>query len=137
MDRSHLARILIGLVTAWNLLAAVRFILWPADYVSAYELGGAPGEIAVRGVGVLFLMWNIPYIAALWHPIRYRLALILAVIMQLIGLVGEIFILSNLSFDHVILRASIIRFIAFDTLGLILLIIAYWLVRSSLNAARQ
>ena len=59
VDRSYLARIMIGLVTAWNLLAAVTFILWPASYVSAYELSGVPGETAVRGVGVLFLMWNV------------------------------------------------------------------------------
>ena len=135
LDRVHLARILIGMVTAWNLLAATTFILWPADYVSAYELSGVPGETAVRGVGVLFLMWNIPYLVALWHPVGYRLALILAVIMQLIGLVGEIFILANLSSDHAVLRASILRFIAFDTLGLILLLIAYWLVVTRRDAS--
>ena len=129
VDRSYLARIMIGLVTAWNLLAAVTFILWPASYVSAYELSGVPGETAVRGVGVLFLMWNVPYLVALWDPVRYRPALVLALTMQFIGLTGEIFILSNLSFDHVILRASILRFIAFDAAGLILLLIAYLLVR--------
>jgi hypothetical protein len=137
LNKTLLARLLIGLVTAWNLLAAVTFILWPASYVAAYELSGVPGETAVRGVGVLFLMWNVPYVVALWHPIRYRLALVLALIMQFIGLAGEIFILSNLSLDHAILRASILRFIAFDAAGLILLLIAYVLVMPGREATQR
>jgi hypothetical protein len=82
-------------------------------------------------------MWNVPYVVALWHPIRYRLALVLALIMQFIGLAGEIFILSNLSLDHAILRASILRFIAFDAAGLILLLIAYVLVMPGREATQR
>ena len=33
-------------------------------------LEGIIGEQMVRGMGVLFLMWNIPYIFALANPIR-------------------------------------------------------------------
>jgi hypothetical protein len=29
----------------------------------------------LRGIGVLFLMWNVPYLVALWHPIRHRISL--------------------------------------------------------------
>jgi len=132
-SRLWLARILIGLVTMWNLQAAMTFILWPNSYVASYELSGIAGEAALRGVGVLFLMWNVPYVVALWHPIRYRLALILTLVMQSIGLVGENLILSTLSTNHGFLRASIMRFIVFDSAGLILLIIAFLIKRREKN----
>ena len=129
VNKIYLSRLLIGLVTAWNLQAAWIFIFLPRSYVLAYELNGVTGEAAVRGVGVLFLMWNVPYVVALWNPIRFRLALVLAFVMQFIGLMGESFILSTLAMDHAILRASILRFIVFDGAGLILLVIAFLLVR--------
>jgi hypothetical protein len=126
--RHWISRLLIALVTAWNLQAAFQFILFPKPLVSGYELSGAAGEAAMRGVGVLFLMWNIPYLFALLHPIRFRLALILSLLMQFTGLLGEIYILSTLTVDHVILRASILRFIAFDGTGLVLLLLAWLLI---------
>ena len=131
MNKTHvwLARLLVGLVFAWNVQAALVFVLSPGAFVRGYELSGVPGEAAVRGVGVLFLMWNVPYAAALWNPVRYRLALTLARVMQLVGLVGESFILSTLGAQHFILRASILRFILFDGAGLALLALAAWLVR--------
>lgn len=119
----------ISLVTAWNLQAAFQFIFWPGLFVQAYELSGAAGEAAVRGVGVLFLMWNIPYLFALFDPIRFRLALTLALLMQLTGLLGESYILSTLAMEHVILRTSLLRFIAFDGFGLALLFAAWILTR--------
>ncbi|MCJ7434408.1 MAG: hypothetical protein MUO77_13045, partial [Anaerolineales bacterium] len=84
--RPWIARLLIGLVTAWNLQAALIFIVSPGGFVRAYELSGAAGEAAVRGFGVLFLMWNVPYLFALKDPIRYQLALTFALLMQLTGL---------------------------------------------------
>ena len=123
------ARVLIGIVTAWNLQAAFIFIFSPSRFVGAYELSGTAGEAAVRGVGVLFLMWNVPYLFALYHPIRYRLALVLSLLMQCIGLIGESYILSTLPVERVILRSSILRFIAFDGAGLLLLVTAYLLTR--------
>lgn len=126
--RHWISRLLIALVTAWNLQAAFQFILFPKQLVSGYELSGAVGEAAVRGVGVLFLMWTIPYLFALAHPIRFRLALLLALLMQLTGLLGESYILSTLTMDHVILRASILRFIAFDGTGVVLLLLAWILI---------
>lgn len=119
--RIWISRLLIGVVTAWNLQAALVFIISPAAFVHAFELSGVPGEAALRGVGVLFLMWNVPYLVALMHPLRYRLALILAMVMQFIGLIGESYILSILPPEHAVLRASILRFIAFDGAGLLLL----------------
>jgi len=129
MSRLWTSRLLIGLVAGWNLQAAFVFIFTPNGFVRAYELSDAAGEAAVRGVGVLFLMWNIPYLFALKDPVRHKLALVLSLLMQFTGLIGEIYILSTLAMEHVILRSSILRFIGFDGVGLILLGIAYLLVK--------
>ena len=130
-NRVLLARLLIGLVTAWNLQAAAVFLLRPADFAAGFELSGAAGEAAVRGTAVLFVMWNVPYLAALWDPRRFRLALALAIVMQFVGLVGETWILSTLAAEHVILRGSIHRFIQFDGAGLILLLLAFFLSKEA------
>jgi hypothetical protein len=126
--RLWVARLLIGLVTVWNLQAALTFILWPGRYAPGFELTGIPGAVAVRGTGILFLMWNVPYLVALWHPRKYRLALRLALAMQFIGLIGESLILFTLPSGHALLRTSITRFIAFDASGLVLLAVAFWLL---------
>lgn len=134
--RRWIARALIGLVFAWNVQAALAFIAWPSSFAWAYELGGVPGEAAVRGVGVLFLMWNVPYAPALWHPVRYRLALVLAWTMQLVGLVGETLILVSLPAGHATLGYSVLRFILFDAAGLVLLAIAWWLTWRETDGTR-
>lgn len=131
MNKLCFSRLLIGLVFAWNVQAALAFLFNPGAYVAGYELGGAAGEAALRGFGVLFLMWNVPYAVALWNPVRFRLALTLALVMQSIGLVGESFILSTLGAGHLILRASILRFILFDAAGLTLLALAAWQVKDA------
>ena len=128
--RLWIARLLIGLVTAWNLQAAFVFIFSPGRFVHAYELSGAAGEAAIRGFGLLFLMWTVPYLFALKDPLRYQLALTFALLMQSIGLIGESYILSTLTVDHLILKGSIWRFISFDGAGLLMLGISYLLVRN-------
>ncbi len=125
--RIWIARLLIGIVTAWNLQAAFAFIFSPNRFVSAYELSGIPGEAAIRGFGVLFLMWSVPYLFALKDPIRYQLALTLALLMQLTGLIGETYIYFTLPAVHAILGSSILRFIAFDGAGVVLLAVACWI----------
>ena len=127
--RRWIARLLIGLVFAWNVQAALAFIIWPSSFAWAYELSGVAGQAAIRGTGVLFLMWNVPYAAAIWHPFRYRLALVLAWTMQLVGLAGETLILVSLPAGHTTLGYSVLRFIVFDAAGLVLLGIAWWLTR--------
>jgi len=127
--RIWIARLCIGIITVWNLQVAFIFIFSPSRFVGAYELSGTVGEAAVRGVGVLFLMWNVPYLFALVHPICYRLELTLSLLMQFIGLIGESYILSTVPVEHVILRSSILRFIAFDGAGLIFLVTAWLLTR--------
>ena len=129
--RLNLARGLIGVVIFFNLQAALVFLLWPQNYISAFELEGVIGEAMLRGFGVLFLMWNVPYAVALWNPIRYRISLYEALVMQTIGLVGESMIYATLPEIHSLVRGSIMRFIVFDTLGLMLLISAAVLTRKS------
>ncbi len=127
--RAWISRLLIGLVAAWNLQAAFVFIFSPGRFIHAYELSGAAGEAAIRGFGVLFLMWNVPYLFAVKDPIRYQLALTFALLMQFIGLIGETYILSTLSVEHALLRNSVLRFIIFDGVGLFLLAAARLIVR--------
>jgi len=128
-SRLWAARLLIAVVVAWNLECALVFLLNPAVFAPGFELKGVPGEAAVRGFGVLFVMWNIPYLVALWQPQRNRLSLWEALVMQLIGVVGESLIFSFSPLVHVVLRTSLLRFIIFDGAGVLLLIGAAWLVR--------
>jgi hypothetical protein len=74
-------------------------------------------------------MWNVPYLVALWHPVRYRISLYEALAMQTIGLVGEAIIYLTLPMIHIALRTSVLRFIVFDGLGLLLLVLAVWITR--------
>ena len=122
-----LVRGLIAIVTAWNLQASLVFLLWPERFASGFELTGIPGTATMRGTGILFLMWNVPYLVALWHPWKYRLALGIALAMQLLGLIGESWILITLPASHLVLRNSISRFVTFDSSGLILLLIAFFM----------
>jgi hypothetical protein len=67
----------------------------------------------------------------MWNPIRHRISLYEALAMQTIGLVGESMIYAILPEIHSLVRASIMRFIGFDALGLLLLIAAAILIRKS------
>jgi len=68
--RINIARLLIGLVLLFNLQAAMIFILNPGPYTGGFEISGVGGEKIVQGMGILFLMWNVPYAFALIHPLR-------------------------------------------------------------------
>jgi hypothetical protein len=127
--RLNIARGLIGLTILWNLQAALAFLLWTERYINAFELEGMVGAAMLRGLGVLFVMWNIPYLVALWHPIQHRISLYEALAMQSIGLLGEVLIYLTLPATHDVLNASILRFIAFDAAGLLLLLIAVGITR--------
>ena len=124
-----LVRLLIGLVLFVNIQCALAFFCQPARYAPSFELEGDIGESMLRGMGVLFLMWNVPYLVASIHPIRHKISLCEAVAMQFIGLAGEGIIYLNLPQGHSIAQASIQRFIIFDAVGLIALAAALWLVR--------
>lgn len=112
--RLNLARALIGVVILFNLQAAVVFLLWPARFTPGFELGGAVGEAMLRGLGVLFLMWNVPYAVALWHPIRHRISLYEALAMQTIGLIWEAIIFTTLPNIHSYMKSATRHHIHFE-----------------------
>jgi hypothetical protein len=128
-NRSILARIFIGVVLFFNLQAAVFFIFNPTTYAPGFELSGEAGSKLVQGMGILFLMWNVPYGFTLYNPIRFKISLLQAVIMQSIGFFGESILWLTLSDGHTALNATVVRFMAFDGSGLALLLIAFLLVR--------
>jgi hypothetical protein len=123
------ARFLISVVIAWNLECALVFWLNPGGFAAGFELAGLPGAAAVRGFAVLFVMWNIPYLVALWQPQRHRLSLGEALAMQTVGVLGESFILFSLPAGHALLHTSLLRFITFDSAGVVCLIGASWFAR--------
>ena len=125
--RLWLSRLLIGYVLFVNVQSAVLFLLQPEAYAPGFELSGAAGAGMLRGMGLLFLMWNVPYAVALSHPVRWRVSLYEALVMQAIGLFGETFILLSLPYGHPILVDSVGRFILFDGIGLAALVIALFL----------
>ena len=119
------ARALIGAVLGANMSAAVPYWLWPGRYASSFELAGVAGQVMTRSVGLLFVMWNVPYAAAFIHPLRGRWALGCALVMQTIGLVGEAWLLAGLEPGHAALRSVGRRFVAFDSVGWLLLLAAW------------
>lgn len=133
VSRVWVARILIGVVLLINVQSALVFWLHPVQFAPAYELYGIPGQAAIRGFALLFLMWNVPYVVALINPVKYRVSLYEAIAMQSIGLVGETFILLTLPMVHIILQGSILRFILFDGAGLVALVIAAFVTKISHN----
>ena len=78
----------------------------------------------LQGMGILFVMWNVPYAVALSHPVRRRVSLVEAIAMQAIGLFGETLLLFSLPGGHPALVDSVGRFILFDGVGLGALVIA-------------
>ncbi len=123
-----IARILVAIVTFLNLQAAFAFMLHPENFYQGFELTGEPGVALIRGMGLLFLMWNIPYLVAVWHPLRHFTSLVEAVVMQAIGVLGESILLFTLPGEHPVLESSVLRFIYFDGSGLLVLLIALLLV---------
>ncbi len=124
-----MARALIAWTLVVNLQCALLFLWKPARFAPGFEIAGAAGEGMVRGMGLLFAMWNVPYAVALSHPQRQRVSLYEALSMQAIGLVGETLLLSTFSSEHLALRITVGRFILFDAIGLIALTLAVWMMR--------
>jgi hypothetical protein len=132
-SRVWAARILIGLVFLFNIQCAVVFLVWPENFVPGFQLSGVAGTGVIRGFGLLFLMWNVPYFFACYHPTRNRVSLIEAVVMQSIGLAGEILILATFPKGYEILAGTISRFIWFDSFGLFALCLALWITRQTIS----
>ena len=130
-----IGRFFIAVVLFLNLQAAVLFLLHPADYAPGFELNGAAGNAMIQGMGLLFVMWNVPYLVALLHPVKHRLSLIEALIMQTIGVAGETTLWCLLPSGHAILAGSVTRFVLFDASDLLLLLLA-WLFTRRLSQAK-
>ena len=134
--RLALARIFIVAVFAVNVSCALSFICDPASYVGAYQVEGASACAIVQSIGIAFLMWNATYPpVALW-PCKQRVLFTVVIAQQTIGLVGESMLAASLGPELAVLQASIIRFIAFDGAGLVLLVAAFLLTRVSRSTER-
>lgn len=123
------ARVAVGLVCFFNLTAAIPFVLGPSGYVSSFQLAdsGLAGEVMVRGLGILFLMWQVPFVPVILDPVRHRTAFLIVLAMQLVGLVGESWMLVALpAAGYDLLRATGMRFVGFDSAGLVVMTLAYW-----------
>ena len=120
-------RVAFAAVFVVNVQCALSFALWPEAFAGAYELGsaGVAGEAAVRGLGIAFLMWNCTYPAFVVTPARFRVLGWVILAQQAVGLVGESLLLAALPAGHDVLAASILRFIAFDGGGLVLMAVAF------------
>ena len=129
-----ITRILVLAVFCVNMYCIVHFIFLPERFISAYELTGVPGIAAIQGIGVAFLMWNVTYPLVIVRPDKYRILYIIVIIQQVVGLIGETFILLTLPEGHGILAVNIMRFIIFDASGLVLLVAGFFLSRTTEKA---
>ena len=120
-------RVVFAAVFAVNVQCALSFVAAPEQFVSGFMLGGTGqvGEAAVRGLGVAFLMWNATYPAFIVAPGRFSVLGWVILVQQLIGLGGESGLYCALGPGHEVLQASILRFIAFDGVGLVLMAVAF------------
>ena len=124
-----IGRALIGVVLVVNVQSAILFLWQPEKYAPGFQLSSVEGFAAVRGIGLLFLMWNVPYFVALLDPVKHRVSLFEALVMQTIGIFGESLIYLSLPSGYATLQNSISRFILFDSLGLALLLMAVLVTR--------
>lgn len=131
-----LARLVVGAVFLMNVGCALSFLARPDRYAAAFEVGGVPGLALVRGLGVLFLMWNATYPLVIFQPDKNRAIFAIVLIQQVIGLAGEIWIWLGLPAGHAALRATGLRFILFDGIGFLGMLAAFWLLELRRKARR-
>lgn len=129
--RIWVARALVSAVFIANLTAAVPFMLHPERYAASFEMSAVPGEVFVRSLGILFLMWNAAYPPVILAPHRQRTLLGVLLAMQIIGLAGETWMVLTLPEGHAALAASGLRFILFDASGFAALTAAALLTRQA------
>ena len=73
-------RFSLALVFCWNILCAFEFIFRPTRFIAGYELSGVSGQIAIQGLGIAFLMWNVTYPIVIFQPLKYRIIYIIILI---------------------------------------------------------
>ena len=124
-----LARLMLTVVFCFNVSCALPFVARPEAYAPSFEVSGVAGEALVRGMGILFLMWNVTYPLAIWHPYRYRWLFLSISVQQAIGLTGETWMLLTLPPGHAALAETGRRFIAFDGGGFAAMLVAFTLMQ--------
>jgi hypothetical protein len=133
MERRHrlslwLARLVVGTVFFFNVTCALAFVAQPDRYAPGFEVSGVPGRVLVRGIGILFLMWNATYPPVVIRPDRNRTLFAVVLVQQAIGLAGETWMWATLPAGHAALWTTGLRFIAFDGAGLAGMALAFWLL---------
>jgi hypothetical protein len=123
-----IARLFIGSVISVNLLCAFDFLFNPQQFLINFSFTTAEQQPVIQGIGLLFIMWNIPYLVAFINPLIYNISLYEAVFMQFIGLAGELILLGSSPNIPDSIKNTVIRFSIFDGVGFVFLIIAIWLV---------
>lgn len=126
-----IARAAVGIVFGWNLSAALAFLARPERYAAGFELAGPAGEAMVRGLGVLFLMWNATFPLVILQPRRHTTLFVVILIQQALAAAGETWIWFGLPAQQAVLRETGVRFIALDGAGLVVMAIAFALLRST------
>ena len=126
-------RICFCVVFLINIQYAFSFVIFPETYVSSFQLSGVEGVAAVRGLGVVFLMWNATYPAFIASPGRFVPLGWVIIAQQIIGLLGESFILSSVVSlsGYEVMASSILRFIVFDGTGLVVMAVSFLLYLAS------
>lgn len=123
-------RISVGIVLLINIYCSLVFILFPDSYQWSFELAGDIGPYFIQTLGILFFMWNIPYMFAFFDPVKFRTSYLESILMQSIGLIGETLLVNSIPLHHSILRGSIFRFILFDGFGLFLLLLGFFSIKN-------
>lgn len=117
----HFARVSVAAVFVMNVACALEFILRPGLYVGGFELSGEAGRVFVQSFGILFLMWNAAYPPVIWRPEKQRTLFAVILVQQLIGFAGESWLFFSLDASHAALRTTGLRFMIFDSAGLVLM----------------
>ena len=138
MVRKIIARLLYLAVFVSNMICIVAFVFNPASYVYSYQVNGAAGAIAaIEGLGVAFAMWNVTYPFFILNKNDNKALGLAIIVQQAVGLVGELYIQSELGEGLEVLRSSITRFVWFDAGGLVLLIAGYIILFAARPAYAQ
>lgn len=119
------SRAVVAAVFGVNVWCAVAFIADPAAYVAGFELAGIPGQVAIQGFGILFLMWNVTYLPVIWSPSRHRGFFAVVLVQQAIGVAGETMLALTMPPGHDRLLATGLRFLRFDAAALVLMLVAF------------
>lgn len=115
-----------ALVFIVNVQCAFSYIFMPESFAGGFQLSGIEGAVAVQGIGVAFLMWNATYPAFIARPQRFCVLGVVILFQQAIGLVGESMIYLSLpEFGYAQLAHSITRFIVFDAIGLVFMMLSF------------